>query len=86
MDFTLFDKMMTESESSAEKKSKTSCDVESESIQLCEESCPHTTTANEGNVILCITCGEELTKRLVYGKEYSFNSIKYVADPMRVVH
>ena len=49
--------------------------------------CEHSSTINEGGIICCLDCGEEIQKNILYEKEWRYygqNDTKHSSDPNRV--
>lgn len=62
-------------------------DYEKEGFLNKENICQHTDTVNEGGIIVCLECGEQLRKTIMHEKEWRFYGAsdgKRVSDPNRV--
>lgn len=76
-DFSLFDELLSELELSSNNSSP---------LYTSDEECKHKETIKEGDSVVCIDCGMEITKNVIYEKDwryYGYNDSRKGSDPNR---
>ncbi len=83
----LLDDGMDAKESKCLKKSISSFSISKKDISTSDDYCDHETTVDDKGVILCVECGQEISRAITFEKEwryYGSSDTKNYSDPTRV--